>query len=174
MVFIVKFNAIQTAMGNFLIVNQAPQKADVIIVLAGDPLGSRVVYAAKLYQEGYADKVMLSGDERDMTHQALSGGIPGSAIILENQSQTTFENAKYSFKIMEVQGYKSAIVVTSPYHTRRSSIIFAHFFKEIHLTICSVPYNPAMTQSWWKSNNSSQFVISEYLKLAWYYLIQLR
>ena len=108
-----------------------------------------------------------------MTQQALSQGIPKNALLFEDQSQSTFENAKYTLKMVQNQGYTTVIVVTSSYHTRRTSIIFTHFFKGIHLTICSVPYHPTMAQSWWKDNNSRQFVISEYLKLVWYYLIQL-
>lgn len=173
LVFIVKFDSILTTMGNFLIVNNMPQKADVIIVLGGSS-GDRVTYGATLYKSGYADKVLLAGNQIGMEKQALSQGIPESAILLEDQSQTTFENAKYSLKIVQDQGYKSAIVVTSPYHTRRASIIFAQFFKGIHLTICPVPYNPAMAQRWWKYSNSREFVISEYLKLVWHYLFEWR
>ena len=159
-------------MGNFLVVNEAPQKADVIIVLNGS--SDRVPYAAMLYKSGYVEKVLLSGDDRYMTQQALSLGIPQSALLLEDQSQTTFENAQFSLKIVQDQGYKSAIVVTDWYHTHRANIIFAHFFKGIHLTICPVPYNPTTTQNWWKDSNSKESVITEYLKLGWYYLVELR
>jgi uncharacterized SAM-binding protein YcdF (DUF218 family) len=80
---------------------QNPQKSDVIIVLAGDDTGRRVAFASKLYHLGYADRVLLSGYEKYMAQQALSQRIPESAILLENQSKTTFENAKYSLKTME-------------------------------------------------------------------------
>ena len=171
LVFIIKFDSILTSVGNFLIVNEAPQKSDVIIVLGGDA-ANRVPYGAELFKLGYADKVLLSGHA--MIGPALSSGIPLSAILMEDQSQTTFENGKYSLKIVKEQGYKSAIVVTSPYHTRRSSIIFAQLFKGIDLTICPVPYDPTMTHNWWKDSNSRQFVISEYLKLVWHYLFEWR
>jgi uncharacterized SAM-binding protein YcdF (DUF218 family) len=157
-------------MRNFLIVKEEPQKADVIIVLGGSL--DRVPYAAKLYKLSFAPKVLLSGSGRYMMRQALSQGIPESSILLENRSLSTFENAKYSLKIMQDQGYKSAIIVTSPYHTRRVSIIFAQFFKEIHLTICPVPYDPAITHGWLENFYSIQFFISEYEKLVWHYLFE--
>ena len=172
MAFIFNFGSILTNMGNFLIVNQAPQKSDVIIILNGDSTGRRVAYGAELYHEGYAYKILLTGAGEVMMQQALSQGISESDILLEAKSTTTFENAEYSLKIAQNQGYKSAIVVTSPYHTRRSSIIFTKFFKGIDLTICPVPYDPAMAQSWWKDSNSREFVISEYLKLVWHYLFE--
>ena len=155
-------------MGNFLIVNEEPQKADVIIVLSGG--SERLPYGARLYQSGYADKVLISGESARIPRLPSSMGIPESSLLLEGQSTTTFENAKYSLKIVQAHGYKSAIVVTSPYHTRRASIIFAQVFKGIKLTICPVPYDPAMTSNWWKDSGSARFVISEYLKLGWHYL----
>jgi len=159
--------------GNFLIVSESPKKSDVIIVLSGDS-GERLAYGVKLYQESYADKLLLSGRQSGMEEQALSLGVPEGAILLEDQATTTFENGKYSLKIVKEQGYKSAIVVTSPFHTRRSSIIFAQLFKGIDLTICPVPYDPTMIHNWWKDSNSRQFVISEYLKLGWHYLFEWR
>ena len=117
-------------------------------------------------------KVLLSGSGRYMMRQALSQGIPESSILLEDRSLSTFENAKYSLKIMQDQGNKSAIIVTSPYHTRRASIIFAQFFKEIQLTICPVPYDPAITHGWLENFYSIQFFISEYEKLVWHYLFE--
>ena len=132
----------------------------------------RVAYAARLYASGYADKVILSGGGWGMDRQALSSGIPQNAILIEAQSMTTFENAKYSYKIGHDQGFKSAIVVTSPFHTKRSSIIFTRVCKGIDLTICSVPYDPVIAQKWWHDSYATQFVISEYLKLAWHYLLE--
>jgi uncharacterized SAM-binding protein YcdF (DUF218 family) len=169
-VLIIKFDSIITNMGNLLIVNQEPQKADAIIILGGG--SDRVAYGVKLYQSGYASKLLLSGgnanSNRNMKQQALSLGVPDASILQEDLSRTTFENAKYSLKIVQAQGYKSVIVVTSPYHTRRASIIFTQFFKGIDVIMCPVPYDPAITGNWWKDSYSSVFVISEYLKLIWH------
>ena len=170
-VLIIKFGSIINAIGQFLIVDEAPQKSDVIIILGGYDT-TRVAYGAKLYQLGYADKVLLSGSGMGMTKQAVSLGIPESAILQENQSTTTFENAKYSLKIVQNLGYKSAIVVTTSFHTRRTSIIFAQFFKGIDVKICPVPYDSAITHNWWKDTYDTQFVVSEYAKLVYHYLFE--
>jgi uncharacterized SAM-binding protein YcdF (DUF218 family) len=127
--------------------NEKLPKADVIILLNG--LTDRVPFAAELYQLGCSGNVVLSGDDKNMTQQALSLGIPGSALLLEDQSKTTFENAKYSLKIVQDKGYKLAIVVTSAYHTRRAGIIFAQISKGIHLTICAVPYSHDLQMLLW-------------------------
>jgi len=172
LVFIIKFDSILNAMANYLIVDQVPRKADVIIVLGGG--NDRVEHGVSLYQMGYANEILFTGGSgaNDMARYALSLGVTQDHILIEDQSHTTFENAKFSLKIIPDQGYKSAIVVTSPYHTRRSSIIFTQVFKGIDVTICSVPYDPVMTHNWWNDNYSTRFVISEYFKLIWHYLFE--
>src|ERR1700761_5338999 len=52
---------ILTALGSFLVKADPPQKADLIVVLAGDSFGNRITTAAKLVQEGYAPKALISG-----------------------------------------------------------------------------------------------------------------
>jgi uncharacterized SAM-binding protein YcdF (DUF218 family) len=166
LVLVFSFNSVLTSIGSFLIVDQQPEKADVIIVLGGGY--DRVPYGVKLYQSGYAEKVLLSGgntlNNRIMKQKALSLGVPESAILQEDQSRTTFENAKYSLKIVQALGFKSAIVVTSSYHTRRSSIIY--------VIISAAPYDPAMTHRWWEDSFSTEFIASEYLKMGWHYLFE--
>lgn len=176
MVLLINFNSILTSFGSFLIFDEQPHKADVIIVLGGGRNNDRVIHGVELYQSGYADKVLLSDgnivSNRTMKQKALSLGVPESAIIQEEQSTTTFENARYSLKIVQALEYKSAIVVTTSYHTRRSSIIFNQVFKGIDVTVSATPYDPAMTQRWWENSYSTEFVISEYLKMVWHYLFE--
>ena len=159
-------------MENFLIVNEEPKPADVIIVLAGDS-GARVEHGVRLYQSGYANKILLSGESGSsqiMERQALSLGVPKDDILLEAKSLSTYQNAKYSLEIMRAKKFKSAILVTSPYHTKRASIIFGQFFKGIDLTTCSVPYNSPDVGKWWTDSDKFTVVTSEYFKLVWYYL----
>ncbi|MBZ5602215.1 MAG: YdcF family protein, partial [Acidobacteriia bacterium] len=55
--------AILTALGSYLVKAGPPQKADIVIVLAGDASGHRILKAAQLVREGYASKVVVSGPE---------------------------------------------------------------------------------------------------------------
>jgi uncharacterized SAM-binding protein YcdF (DUF218 family) len=129
LVLILTFDSIMASMANFLIKGEHPRKADAIIVLSGGT--ERVPYGAELYHSGYADTVILSGSGRYMTQMALDAGIPESAIIRENRSGTTFDNARYSLMVVQEQGYQSILVVTSPYHTHRAGKIFREFFQEL-------------------------------------------
>lgn len=158
-------------MWNFLVVNEIPKPSDVIIVLSGDT--GRVEHGVRLYQLGYADKILFTGGaSRNMSRQAISLGVAEDHILVERKSHTTFENARNSWEMMQAQGFKSAIVVTSAYHTKRASIIFAQFFPRPDLTICSVPYDLSTSDNWLKDRNIAMAVIIEYLKLAWHYLFE--
>lgn len=90
--------------------------ADAIVVLGGNTANGRANWflpydkdtavvrvdtAAQLYLAGRAPKVVLSGgalegdvsEARGMAHAIRQQGVPESALILENASRTTYENA---------------------------------------------------------------------------------
>jgi len=172
LVSILKYGLFLHAMENFLVINEEPNPADVIIVLSGDS-GKRIDYGVQLYHSGYANKILLTGGPTAieiMQVQALSLGVPKDHILLEEESLSTYDNAMYTLEIMQANTFKSAILVTSPHHTRRASIIFDRFFKGVDLTICSVPYDSSNPSKWWKDSRTATTVASEYLKLIWYYV----
>lgn len=51
-------------------------------------------------------------------------GVPADAVILDERSRDTVENARYSARIMKEKGFRQALVVTSGYHLRRSLLLF--------------------------------------------------
>ncbi len=110
-------------------------KADVIVALgggvgetgrAGQGYEERVKYAAELYKNGYAKKIIFSSgfvyalQEPDvMKVLAVSLGVSPDDIILEKKAGSTYENVKFSLAIADSKGYKRVIFVSSPYHMRR-------------------------------------------------------
>jgi uncharacterized SAM-binding protein YcdF (DUF218 family) len=118
------------------------QASDVIIVLGaglnddetpGYALTRRSLHAAVLWMDGYARNIICSGghtgghqrSEADGCREILlSQGIPSEAIVLENQSHSTEENAIYSRQFMEENNWSTAILVTDSFHILRSRIIF--------------------------------------------------
>ncbi len=165
--------------GNFLYLDQPPKKSEVILVLGGD-VGYRVEKAVELYQQGYADKIIMTGGQlyyrltqaQAMREQALEMGVPGEAIILENLADSTYTNAVYCLQIMRKQGFKSALVVTSNYHSKRSEFLFSKIFhgSGISLTFCSADDPQFNPQKWWNSNKSIVITLNEYVKFIGYAL----
>lgn len=165
--------------GNFLVSYDKPKNADVIVVLSGDK-GTRTQYAVKLYKQGYASKIIVSGGivynktsiAQLMRQQAEELGVPSENIILEDKADSTFENAIYSRDILLKNDFRSAIIVTSNYHTRRSKLIFNKVFSgtNIQLTYCASEGEYFDQSKWWLSNKSAMIVINEYIKFVGYAL----
>ncbi|HEY9618609.1 MAG TPA: YdcF family protein, partial [Microcoleaceae cyanobacterium] len=124
-------------------------KADAIVVLGGGTKpafpprpwidlseeGDRVVYGAKLYREGKAPRIILAGgridwwgggppESADMAEIVEAMGVPKSAILQDPDSLTTYENAVNVKKIMDSQGIRRILLVTSAMHMPRSLLIF--------------------------------------------------
>jgi uncharacterized SAM-binding protein YcdF (DUF218 family) len=118
------------------------QPADVIIVL-GAGLHSdntpttgfwgRTEHAAELWERGLAPVILCSGglagratrSEASVCGELLQQyGVPSDAIVLEEHSRSTEENALDSRAIMEVHGWRTAVVVSDGYHLLRASWLF--------------------------------------------------
>jgi uncharacterized SAM-binding protein YcdF (DUF218 family) len=164
--------------GKLLVVNETPRKSDVIIVLGGDS-GERTEYSVKLYKEGYAKKIMFSGSQNEyeksteaftMSRQAISLGVPWYNVILDNKANSTYQNALFTKELALKYGFKSAIVVTSNYHMRRSRLVYKKAFHGtgISLTYCSAVDKEYKPDKWWKDRYTTDIVISEYTKLIGY------
>ncbi|HAF61021.1 MAG TPA: hypothetical protein DCK95_01695 [Anaerolineaceae bacterium] len=125
-------------------------EADAIIVLGGgteaanpprtfvevNSAGDRVFAAAKLYREGKAPILLLSGGNIEWLHDSNSTpadqmaemlsflGVPSSAMILENTSRNTYENVLNAKEIITKKGYEKILLVTSAIHMPRSMKLF--------------------------------------------------
>lgn len=163
--------------GYFLIVNEPPQKSDIIIVLAGDK-GHRLDYAVGLYHKGYSSQLLISGGPvylnttmaELMAKHAMELGVPKDAIILEKESNSTYQNALFSKSILQERQLNSALVVSSSYHMRRVRYTFNKVFQDttMNLIYCAADepqYNPG---HWWSNNRSTLQTVTEYMKLLGY------
>ena len=119
---------------NFLIAPDSPQKADIIFLLGGDYL-LRAPYAAQLYKEGYAPKILIARepvyvmrdrhtDFSEETIQLLENdGVPKDAIVSFSPSQgvkSTADEARALRIYADVYPLKIVLVVTSMIHSRRA------------------------------------------------------
>lgn len=170
-------------LGNYLVVNDELHKADAIVVFSGDN-GPRTEKGVELLKEGLGDYLILSGgivyDDVTMAelmkNHALRLGVPEDKILLDDKASTTNENAEFTKEIIEENNFKSVIVVTSEYHSRRSKLAMEKALENTLIDGESIEVMVAhsteekFTSKWWTSGNSVLIVISEYLKLIGYWL----
>ena len=118
----------------YLPVSNPLKKADAIIVVSGGDTRGRTMHGIDLYQKGWAPKLIFSGAARDpnsasnakaMLAIAAARGVSPTAILLDESSRDTKENAASTKSI--AGDYKTIILVTSDYHQRR---VYAEFKKQ--------------------------------------------
>jgi len=126
------------------------RKADAIVVLGsqvypggrpGPSMARRADHAAALYRQGYAGHVICTGGftESESKSEAqvacdriAEAGVPREALILEERSTSTEENAAFGAAIMRERGWGSAVVVSDGYHLLRAALMFGRAGIEAH------------------------------------------
>ena len=115
-----------------LCVDSGQVSADVLVVLGGGA-HERPERAAELFKLHAAPRILVSGagDAGFNRRILIANGVPADAIEVEDKSLTTRENAEFSIKRLRAEKIRSAIVVTSWYHSRRALATFEHYAPEI-------------------------------------------
>lgn len=108
-------------------------KADAIVVVSGGDTETRTAAGIELYKNGWAEYLVLSGAAYDksgpsnaaaMKMQAEDAGVPESAILIDEDSVNTQQNAENTQSIFKENDFQNVILVTSGYHQRRASLEF--------------------------------------------------
>ena len=94
----------------------------------------RVWHAARLYRAGKAPWILLSGgvdlslalesEAKSMAGFIEDLGVSSSALILEEESRTTNENASFSAALLREKHMKHILLVTSALHMERAKRLF--------------------------------------------------
>ena len=115
-----------------LTVDSGTVKAEVMVVLGGGGT-ERTGRAAELFKAGAAPLVICSGigDADSNAASLTNSGVPMAAILLEPKSSTTRENAQYTIALLRERHLKSAIIVTTWYHSRRALATFEHYAPDL-------------------------------------------
>jgi len=174
---------------------QKPKNADIIVVFAGGVGESgkagqgyeeRVKFAVDLYRQGYAKNIIFSSGYKYVFKEplvmkalAISLGIPEDVIILEDKARNTYENVEFVSKILYKEGWKKILLVTSPYHMRRASLVFKKIAKEINVTYTPMPKSRFYSHEnmdeegrrIWKRINLNQIkgIMHEYSGIVYYW-----
>lgn len=154
--------------------------ADAIIALSGGDTRARTEEAVKLYRNGWAPVLVFSGAAADKTGpsnaqamrvHALELGVPDSAILVEEASETTHQNAKLSRGVLADNRFGRVILVTSGYHQRRASIEFRKVAGD-ELTIINHPVaqDSQWSRWWWATPSGWWLAISEIIKIVLVYI----
>lgn len=159
-----------------LIRDEGPAKADIAVVLAGDPYGGRVLFAGDLVRQGYVQKVLVSGPsyfdihESDIAIQfAARKGYPAAWFAgLPNDSLSTRQEARVVLDELQRRGVRSFLLVTSDYHTARAGRIYRSTMRKAgagpQMRLVAAPDRWFRRDEWWKSREGLKIVFMEWSK----------
>ena len=137
---------LQSLEGSPQALNHQTNTADAIVVLgggtyfnmpeyAGDTVSSatleRIRYAAKLYRDTHKPILLTGGaplgnsiSEAQLMRNVLEEEFNTPVKWIETESNNTFENARYSFNLLQKSGIRRIFLVTHAWHMPRSVKVF--------------------------------------------------
>jgi uncharacterized SAM-binding protein YcdF (DUF218 family) len=176
---------------NFIFVSDEPQKSD-IIFLPGTSSPEIPETAAKLYAKKYAPLILPTGrgsiknadkfggvknksdiynkdyktDCEFYTDVLIQNSVPESAILCEDKSAFTKENAVFSRKITDENNIliKTAIICCKSFHARRCLMYYQLAFPEAEIKVVPVDcftYEEFQRDNWFLSKKGIDRVLGE-------------
>lgn len=180
-------NRIITDISSYIFVSDTPKKSDAIF-LPGGSHPEQPEYAAELYHKGYTKWIIPSGGvsvKRDkwpgvrskadiyngnyqsdcefLTDVLIKNGVSADAIIGENKSGHTRDNAFLSRKIVDEKGIKikTALIVCKAFHARRCLMLYQMAFPDVEINVCPIHCYNITKDNWYKSEQGIDRVLGE-------------
>jgi uncharacterized SAM-binding protein YcdF (DUF218 family) len=174
------------AIGRYLVTENPLQRADAIAVLSGDGGVVRTLEAVRLYQDGYAPRIILTQpvlpkgyealqrlgikvpEERDIQLMILERmRVPRSAVLqVAERVNSTLSEMVHLTRFLNHHRVHSVLLVTSKSHSTRARKILAGITRG-RIVIISRPsrYDTFDSEGWWRSRGDAKEVLAEYEKL---------
>ena len=176
-----------TDIANFIFVSDEPEKVDAVF-LPGGSHPEQPEYAAGLYHQGYTKWLIPAGGvsvKRDkwpgvrskvdiyngnyrsdcefFMDVLLKNGVPASAIIGEDKSGHTRDNAFLSRKSVDERGIdiKTALIVCKAFHARRCLMLYQMAFPDTVIKVCPVHCYNITKDNWYQSEQGIDRVLGE-------------
>ncbi len=161
-------SAIKLALINHLIVSDNIENADCIVALGGENI--RKKEAVKLFKKGYAKKILFTGFEITKDDYERYGLKSNEYIYPVKSAFNTYEESQVVLDILKRYDFKSLILVTSFYHSRRASATFKRFLEKENIKVMVYPvfWENFDIKNWDKNSYLKKAVIIEWLGLLYY------
>lgn len=170
-----------------LVVAEPLASADAIVVLSGSSAYvERTHKAAELYRQGRAPIVLLTDDhtrggwssaqqrnpffvERAMDELIKAGVPPDRIEIAPGFGGSTHDEAVIIKDFAVNKSFRSVLIVTSSYHSRRALRTFRRTVSDQGIIVGVEPAPPAPSTFWWLRPQGWRNVGGEYVKLIYYW-----
>ena len=163
--------------GESWVVEDPLQQSDALLLLSDDNFfADRATRASDLYRQKLAPVVVASGRRLRpsadiaelMEHDLIERGVPKERIIrFPHDGDNTREEALALRALVADKNWRSVIVVTSNYHTRRARYIFQHVFPQsVAVRVASARDGDFDPEHWWENRKSLKDFVRELAALV--------
>jgi uncharacterized SAM-binding protein YcdF (DUF218 family) len=170
------FVAVALNAGRILVLD-APERSDVILVLAGET-DRRPARALELLDQGYGRRVVIDvpadaklyGSTEVQLAEHYIQHLPQaeSVRVCSTKGMSTRDEAHDAEKCL-IQGEGSRIlIVTSDFHTRRALSIFRHELRGTSFSVAAVRDETQFGTRWWSHRQWAKTCVDEWLRLLWW------
>ena len=162
-----------TGLGQYLVRSEPPVRSDMIVVLAGDYIGNRILTAADLVRRGFAPKALVSGpndvyglSESDLAIGfATRHGYPESYFLpFPNDARSTVAEAAVIIPELRKLHARRIDIVTSNFHTHRSGNIYRARAPDMEFHVIAAPDRYFSPDGWWKNREGRKILLEEWEK----------
>jgi uncharacterized SAM-binding protein YcdF (DUF218 family) len=162
--------------GNMLVID-APEKSDVILVLAGET-DHRPARGLQLFDQGYGRKVLIDvparaeifGFEETQLAAEYAQKLPdGAAVhICPIEGLSTRDESHDVAKCLNGLESARVLIVTSDFHTRRALSIFRHELRGKSFSVAASYDSTQFGSLWWRNRQWSKTLLEEWMRLIWW------
>ena len=162
-----------SALGNELVLSEAPRQSEIIVVLGGDLRGTRIMAAVDLMNRGFAPLTMISGagsiygyHESDLAVDfALRHGAHAANFVkFPYPAVSTIDEARAVVQELRRMRIHRVTVVTSNFHTRRAYRIFRAQAPDMEVHVASAGDSYFPINGWWHDREARKIFLEEWAK----------
>ena len=144
---------------------------------AGGGTEERVQHASEVYKAGLAPHLVFSTgylysfpEAESMRSLAMQQGVPADAIVLERRATDTHQNVVFTRDLLREHGWRSVLLVSSPYHMRRAVLAWRKEAPEVRVTPTPPPRSQFYDHTRGASLEQLRGIAHEYAAIAVYWL----
>jgi len=182
-VFIAVLCVLAPISGRYLVVDQ-PQRSDLMVILMGDENDTRFLHGLELLRAGYTRDLVLDATKwviygrhnDDLAREYLQKVAPD---VKDRLHVCSFKGNSTLLELQEIRPClhqinpqaKTALLVTSSFHTRRAVSIARVALPEYQWSVAGAE-DRHYGQAWWTNREWAKTFLTETQKTAWWQLCE--
>lgn len=165
-------------LGAILIVADPIVEVDAVVILSGDG-GDRLGMAADMLERGFVHSLVITNTNPPANQQLAQDAValgfnPGNIYITDKEVNSTVDEAHAVLQLAHSKGWSSLKVVTDPFHSFRTRIVFRRELRGSGVTISVRPVvgHWFRSNTWFRYQDGWRYVFLEFGKLFNYLFLQ--